>query len=128
MRVAAARAIIRTGEPIEILTIPKAEHERACAMEEDLDLQAGLAVQAKIDAGIEELVPWDIAGRLIDGEPPVRVWREHRGLSQSALARASGVHRVQVADIEAGRKTGSVQTLRKLADALGVTVDDLVCT
>ena len=127
MRPAAARAIIRDSEPIEILTIPKAEHERACAMEEDLaDLQAGLAVQAKIDAGVEELVPGNIAGRLIDGEPPVRVWREHRGLSQSALARASGVHRVQVADIEAERKTGSIHTLRKLADALGVTVDDLV--
>ena len=59
MRPAAARAIIRDSEPIEILTIPKPEHERACAMEEDLaDLQAGLAVQAKIDAGVEELVPF----------------------------------------------------------------------
>lgn len=111
----------------DTVTIPKVEYERLCAMEEDLaDLQAALAVQARIDAGVEELVPWDVAGRLIDGAPPVRAWREHRGLSQSALARASGVHRVQVADIEAERKTGSVHTLRKLADALGVTVDDLV--
>ena len=111
----------------DTVTIPKAEYERLCAVEEDLaDLQDALAVQARIDAGVEELVPWDVASRLIDGEPPVRVWREHRGLSQSALARVSGVHRVQVADIEARRKTGSVQTLRKLADALEVAVDDLL--
>ena len=109
------------------VTIPKVEYERLCAAEEDLaDLRAALAVQARIDAGAEQLVPWDVASRLIDGDPPVRVWREHRGLSQSTLARVSGVNRVQVADIEVRRKTGSVQTLRKLADALGVTVDDLI--
>ena len=55
-----------------------------------------------------------------------RVWREHRGLTQSGLARASGVHRVVVADIEAGRKGGSVRSLKGLAEALGVGIDDLV--
>ena len=61
----------------DTVTIPKVEYERLCAMEEDLaDLQAALAVQVRIDAGVEELVPWEVAGRLIDGEPAVRVWRE----------------------------------------------------
>ena len=58
----------------------------------------------------------------------MRVWREYRALSQSALARASGVSRVQIVEIEAGRNSGSVHTLRKLADALRVTVDDLIPT
>jgi mRNA interferase RelE/StbE len=44
------------------------------------------------------------------------------GLTQSA----SGVHRVVVADIEAGRKGGSVRSLKALAAALGVGIDDLV--
>ncbi len=61
------------------MTIPKAEYERLCAVEEDLaDLQAALALAAKIDAGAEELVPARIGDRLIDGEPPLRVWRETR--------------------------------------------------
>ena len=50
-----------------------------------------------IQAGTEELVPAAVADRLIDGESPLKVWRGHRALSQSALARASGVNRVQVA-------------------------------
>ncbi|WP_324187668.1 helix-turn-helix transcriptional regulator [Sphingopyxis solisilvae] len=33
---------------------------------------------------------------------------------------------MQIADIEAGRSKGSVETVRKLAEALGVRVDDLV--
>ena len=111
----------------DTVTIPKTEYQRLCAVEEDLaDIQAALAVQARIDAGTEELVPETVADRLIDGEPPLRVWREHRGLSQSALARAAATSRIQIVDIEAGRRTGSVRTLRRLADALRIGLDDIV--
>ncbi len=72
----------------DTVTISMAEYRRLRAVEEDLaDIRAGLAVEARIDAGTEEFVPETLAHRLIDGEPPLRVWREHRGLSQSALAR-----------------------------------------
>ena len=58
--------------------------------------------------------------------PPCGCGGSFRGLSQSELARASGVNRVQIVDIEADRNSGSVRTLRKLADVLSVTVDDLI--
>ena len=111
----------------ETVTITKAEYERLCALEEEFaDGQEARAVEARIAIGTEELIPEKIADRLIDGESPLRVWREYRGLSQSALSRTSGVSRIQIVDIEAGRNTGSVHTLRKLAGSLGVAVDDLV--
>ena len=111
----------------ETVTISKVEYDRLRALEEDLaDAQAALAVEARLAKGEEELIPADVVDRLLDGEPPLRVWREFRGLSQSELARASGVNRVQIVDIEADRNSGSVRTLRKLADVLSVTVDDLI--
>ena len=111
----------------DTVTIPRAEYDRLCAAEDDfIDLQAALPVRKRIEAGTEELVPAAVADRLIDGASPLKVWREHRALSQSALARASGVTRVQIADIEADRATGSVRTLRALADALRITGDDLL--
>ena len=111
----------------ETVTIRKAEYDRLCAAADDLaDIQAALAVRARIEAGTEELVPAAVADRLIDGEAPLKVWRECRGLSQSDLARVAGASRVQIVDIEAGRATGSARTLRRLADALGITVDDLI--
>ena len=113
----------------ETVTIPKVEYDRLCAIEEEFaDIQAALAVEARIASGEEELLPARMVDRLIDGESPLRVWREHRQFSQSALARASGVNRVQIVEIEAGRNSGSVHTLRKLADALRVAVDDLIPT
>ena len=111
----------------EMVSVPKAEYDRLRALEEDFeDVRAALAVEARIASGEEELLPASVVDRLIDGEPPLQVWREHRGLSQSALARDSDVSRVQIVEIEAGRKSGSVHTLRKLADALGVDVDDII--
>ena len=112
---------------METVTIPKTEYERLCALEEDLaDIQAALAVEARIASGEEELIPADVVDRLLDGEPPLRVWREHCKLTQTELARSSGVNRIQIVDIEAGRNSGSVHTLRKLATALAISVDDLI--
>jgi mRNA interferase RelE/StbE len=110
----------------EMVTIPRAEYERLLEVAEAMDDVAAYdRAKAALAAGEDELVPSAYVDRMIDGESPVRVFRDLRGLTQTALAAASGVNRVQIADIEAGRKTGSVATLRKLADALAVTLDDL---
>ena len=111
----------------KMVTIPKSEYDHLRALEEDLaDIQTAIAIEARITSGEEELVPASVVKRLINGDPPLRVWRDFRDLSQAALARAADVNRVQIVEIEAGRNSGSVHTLRKLADALGVAVDDLI--
>lgn len=96
------------------------------AAEDMADLRACDNATAALAAGEDELVPADYAKRLIAGESPLRVWRELRGLSQVKLGAVSGVSRVQIADIEAGHGMGSVETVRKLAEALEIRVDDLV--
>jgi transcriptional regulator with XRE-family HTH domain len=47
-------------------------------------------------------------------------------MSQQALAAASGVHRVTIARFETGKASPNVQTMQKLAAALGVTIDEIV--
>lgn len=106
----------------ETVTIPRAEYDALRQAAEDLE---DLRTIEHARANPEEGIPHTYVKRLIDGEAPLAVFRDWRGLSQSALARASGVNRVQIADIEAARKTGSVVTLRRLADALGISLDDL---
>lgn len=111
----------------EMVTIPREEYERLVTLAEDVEDAAAVArFRARLAAGEEELVPAAVVDRLLAGESPVRVWREHRGMTQSGLGRASGVNRVVIADIEAGRKGGSVRSLKALAEALGVGMDDLV--
>ena len=107
----------------EMITIPRAEYDRLREAAEDLtDMLA--YDRAVADPG--EAIPADAVKRMIEGESPVRVYRDWRGHTQTALATLSGVNRVQIADIEARRSNGSIETMRKLAAALNVTVDDLI--
>jgi DNA-binding Xre family transcriptional regulator len=95
------------------------------AEEENDDLELRLAkVEDALFGG--EHIPAAIVDRLAEGEAPVRVWREHRGLSLRGLAEKAGISAAMLSEIENGKKEGSVRTLAGLARALGVDLDDLV--
>ncbi len=89
------------------------------------DVEAYDAVKGRIERGEDELIPLEITERRIAGESPVKIWREYRELTQEGLAKASRVSRVMIAAIESGRKTGGVATLKRLAAALRVDLDNL---
>ncbi len=111
----------------EMISIPLEEYRSLQAAAEDLaDLQAHDRALAPLTSGSEEMLPSEFVKRMLSGESPLRVWREFRGLTQTALAAASNVNRVQIADIEASRKSGSIETVKKLAEALGITLDELI--
>jgi transcriptional regulator with XRE-family HTH domain len=52
--------------------------------------------------------------------------RERAGLSQSALARKAKVGRVTLNRLEAGTQAPTLETLTRIAKALGVRLRDLV--
>ncbi len=74
----------------------------------------------------DELIPQHIAERFFDGENPIKVWREYRGMTQCQLASLSGITQAYISGIESGARTGTVATLKAVANSLGVTIDDLV--
>jgi len=53
----------------------------------------------------------------------VRFHRRRAGLTQPQLARIAGVGRTVVLDVEKGKTTVRMSTLRKLLDALNVRLD-----
>ncbi|MDH3199533.1 MAG: helix-turn-helix domain-containing protein [Myxococcales bacterium] len=60
----------------------------------------------------------------IDGEKLGARLRELRlaaGLTQAELARRTGIHRPNIARVEAGRHTPSLETLARIASAIGVS-------
>ena len=110
----------------ETVTIPREEYDRLRAAAEDLaDLQTYDRAKAALAAGEDELIPVDYANRLLNGKNALRVYRDLRGMTQAALAEKAGVNRMTVAEIETGRKQGSITTLRAVANALGVSLDEL---
>ena len=61
----------------------------------------------------------------IDFGNRLRVWRTRRALSQRELALHAGVQQVTVARLETGARKPRPRTIRALAKALKVTVDEL---
>ncbi len=72
-----------------------------------------------------EYFPAEMVDRLIDGGNPVKVWRQHRSMTQEALAAAAGITKGFISHLESGKKKASVKTLKALARALDCDLDDL---
>lgn len=71
-------------------------------------------------------VPHEVVGaHLIDGEPLVKVWRKYLGLTQQVLAERAGMPQSALARIESGRHKPRIDTLRKLARAMNLTLAQL---
>ena len=56
----------------------------------------------------------------------VRALRLKRKLSQDVFAERAGLHRAHVGEIERGESNVTLQTLKIIADTLGIRIVDLV--
>ena len=55
----------------------------------------------------------------------IRELRKAKGYSQESFARKSGIERTYIASVEAGKRNISIDNIKKIADALNVTLHDL---
>jgi len=119
-------SIITTPNGDRMAVLPLADYERlVAAAEEARDIEAFDAARRRLSASEDELMPAAYANRLIDGENPVRVWREYRGRSAKDLAVQADVSAPYLSQIENGQRDGTFETMKKIAAALNVTLDDL---
>jgi DNA-binding XRE family transcriptional regulator len=57
---------------------------------------------------------------------PLAFWRKRAGLTQSALAQKAGITQAFLAQIESGDRDGTVGVLKRISQALGVKIEDLI--
>jgi ribosome-binding protein aMBF1 (putative translation factor) len=120
------------AETADTVTIGRSDFEALVLAAEDAEDFAALAEhdaeEARLgrDTARRDYLTADEADRLLDGESPIRVWRDKRGLSQRALAKMAGMQPGYLAEIETGRRPGSADALNRLSTALGVAMKDLM--
>ena len=118
--------VIEKNGQIEWAVIPYAEYQKLLDAWEMLeDIRAYDEAKANIEAG-EELIPSKVAYALLDGKNPIRVWREYRGLTQQQLAEKSGISKPYLSQLESGKRNGTTDILKNIAQALHVGLDELV--
>jgi hypothetical protein len=79
--------IEQNGEPAFVV-LPIAEWR--LIIEQLEDIEDALDIEASANDPHRRTIPAAVVDRLLDDEPPLKVWREHRGLSRSELAAMTG--------------------------------------
>lgn len=98
-----AAQIITTPSGERLVILPETEYESLLVAAEDAaDTATVERFRRRFAADEEELIPSAIVDRILDGENRIRVWREHRGLTASALAETAGLDPSDMVDIEGG--------------------------
>jgi DNA-binding XRE family transcriptional regulator len=71
-------------------------------------------------------IPGEVVFALIDGANPIKTWREYRGLSQNDLAQQASISIPYLSQLEASKRKGSLKVLSSLAQALQLSLEDLL--
>ena len=121
--------LVRTKTPAgeDIVILPAAEFERLVDLAEDArDIRDAEKAIAEIEAGSVELLSEADVQAYLEASSPLAFWRKHRGLTQVALAETVGVSQAYLAQVESGKRTADIRIYQRLANRLGVTLDDVV--
>ncbi|MCW2306394.1 helix-turn-helix transcriptional regulator [Rhodobium gokarnense] len=111
-----------TPEGESLVTITASEYARLTARAQDI-ADAARAAEGRSGPAL----PADLARRVLAGDlHPLVAWRKAAGLTQAQLAERSGQRSATISDIEAGKVDPRLSTVKALAEALDLDIDDLV--
>ena len=115
--------IVKTPSGDDLAIIPWAEYKALVAIAED----AADAALLQARRGEPALALEDVLAIQNQTLHPLTAWRKNAGLTQTQLAQRADVRAATISDIERGASPAvAATTLKKLADALGVAVDDVL--
>jgi DNA-binding XRE family transcriptional regulator len=120
------QVIERNGQP-EWAVLPYDEYLRLREQAEMLqDIQAYDQAKSALESGDEEVIPASVVDALLEGQNPLRVWREYRQLTQQAVAKKVGISVPYLSQLEGEQRKPSTRVLKLLAYSLGVSMDHLI--
>ena len=103
--------------------VPAADYTRLL---QELEDAADVSAVMHHQAHPQPTIPGIVANAILDGDNPVRAWRQYRSMGVSELARRTGLSRGYVHAVEAGAKQMSVGTLVKVGEALDANIAFLI--
>ncbi|MGN7612357.1 helix-turn-helix domain-containing protein [Magnetococcales bacterium HHB-1] len=115
-----------TIDGVDYIAIPRDEYTAYQHDEMLADIRRYDHIKAQLAAGDEEMIPAEFADRILDGESPLRVWCEFRGITLQTLADQVDISKSDLFEMENQCKDGSVCVMKQIAETLRVSLDDIV--
>ena len=109
----------------EMVLLTRAEFDALMQRIDDAEENAELVAiyderMASLKAGMSVVLPPEVSMRVLKGEGILRALRNWRGITQAELAEKTGFTQSYLSDLEAKKRVGPPETLRKIAQALDV--------
>jgi DNA-binding XRE family transcriptional regulator len=86
----------------------------------DEDAEDRMTLIITAEARSQTALPEPMSKAILGGDTTLKALRNWRGATQAQLAAAAQINKGYLSELEAGAKTGSPQTLAKLANSLDV--------
>jgi DNA-binding XRE family transcriptional regulator len=106
------------GSPVERIALEDDATRAVLTLERGLEIELTTSLVAQKSLHATNGLGADVDGVKLGKR--IRELRLAAGLTQAELARRTGIHRPNIARVEAGRHTPSLETLARLAQAIGV--------
>lgn len=107
----------------ELVVLTRAEYEGLLAQvasEDDEDVALFDARMAELAAGSDAKLPAEVTGFMLGGDSLLKALRKWRDMTQVQLSFKTELAQSYISDIESSRKTGTPESLRRIAQALEV--------
>ena len=117
--------IIKTASGEELVVLPRRDYDAMRARLGDEEAEDAMSARILKERARDAAFPLTVWDEIHAAPSPIGPLRKWRGLTQDALAEKAGISQPYLSAIEGGKKTGDVATLRAIANALGVGLDDV---
>ncbi len=127
-----APQIIRSPSGEELVVLSRAEYEALrsrvdhASDQEDAEDAEDLAIYDARKAELTSsnaMLPPEVSAAILRGDTRLKAIRRWRGHKQRLLTSKTGIGQGYLSDLETGRRTGTPETIAKLAQALDVPVE-----
>lgn len=119
--------IIRAPNGDELVVLPRADYDALLdrldeAAEDEDDVAIYDARRAALAAGTESFLPVEVSAAILQGASLLKAIRLWRGVSQKYICASTGLGQGYLSDLENRRRSGTAETIEKLALALNIPV------
>ena len=111
---------ITTASGEELVVLSRREYDALMAQLGDEEAEDRMTLLMAAEARGEAALPAAVSEAVLGGDCLLKSLRQWRGLTQAELSRAAGLGQGFLSELEAGSKSGSPETIEKLALALDV--------
>ena len=119
--------IIKQGNKPEWAVVPYDTYLQLVEKAEMLqDVQDYDSAKASLERGDDQLIPSEVVYAILDGENPIKVWREYRNMSQQEAAEIAGISIPYLSQLETNKRKGTLTVLSAIAKALNVSLENIV--